>query len=160
MERAPLTRRFVATSLDLVVPLAIGVGVAVVIARFSYTPPPGWFWSEWLLKIWLDYPAQLIVPVATAGASLLIWQAVWESLWSRTPGGALLGLEVVDPWGHPIDWPRALRRLAGGLLSFATLGLGWMWAWVDPEGRSLPDRLAGTWVVRERASALGKENRA
>ena len=44
---------------------------------------------------------------------------------------------------------QALRRFAAGLLSFAALGLGFCWMWFDRGGRSWPDRLSGSIIVRE-----------
>lgn len=44
---------------------------------------------------------------------------------------------------------QALKRFVGGLLSFATLGLGFFWMCFDRDRRSWPDRLSGSVVVRE-----------
>ncbi len=44
---------------------------------------------------------------------------------------------------------QALRRFIGGLLSFATLGLGFLWMWFDRDGMTWPDRLSNSTVIRE-----------
>ena len=65
----------------------------------------------------------------------------------RTLGMQAWRLRVVNHHGDTIDWLTALIRFAGCLLSWATLGVGFLWAVVDGEGRTLHDRLAGTRVV-------------
>jgi len=69
--------------------------------------------------------------------------------WGCTPGKLLLELRVVDArgGGRP-GWTRALIRYLGYLASALPLGLGFLWAAFDREGRALHDRLAGTRVVR------------
>jgi uncharacterized RDD family membrane protein YckC len=44
-----------------------------------------------------------------------------------------------------------LRHTLGYLVSLLTLGLGFLLAAFDAEGRALHDRIAGTVVVRERS---------
>ena len=54
---------------------------------------------------------------------------------------------------------QALKRFAGGLLSFAALGLGFFWMCFDRERRSWPDRLSGSIVVREPKRRRGARRR-
>ena len=42
---------------------------------------------------------------------------------------------------------QALLRFVGAMLSFATLGLGYLWIYVDPDRRAWPDMLSRTHVV-------------
>jgi len=73
--------------------------------------------------------------------------------WARrggTPGVRLLGLRVVDSAGHaPIGYPRAWLRLAGTLLTGATLGLGYITVILRSDRRALHDVVAGTLVVHK-----------
>ncbi len=52
----------------------------------------------------------------------------------RTPAGLL-------------SWSDVLCRLAAALLSWAVVGLGWLWCLVDARGRTWHDVLSGTRVV-------------
>lgn len=88
----------------------------------------------------------------------LLPAAVFVIGWARggvSPGKLLLELRVVAVRsGEPPGWIRAAIRYLGYLVSFATLGLGFLWAAVDRDQRALHDRLAGTRVVRVEESLL------
>lgn len=62
---------------------------------------------------------------------------------------------------RPFTLRNALLRFIGALLSFATLGLGYIWIWVDPQNRSFSDILSSSRVVRyprpERSGASSNE---
>ena len=80
---------------------------------------------------------------AWAAACLLGW---WR--WGTTPGKRLLRLWVCDLDGRPgVGFGRALARLAGSLLSAATLGWGFLRAGLAADRRALHDHLAGTYVA-------------
>ena len=69
--------------------------------------------------------------------------------WGGTPGKLLLELRVVDArsGGRP-GWIQAAIRCLGYVVSALPLGLGFVWAAIDRDGRALHDKLAGTRVVR------------
>lgn len=56
-----------------------------------------------------------------------------------------LRLETND--GTPMRLGQALLRFVGALLSLATLGLGYLWIYIDPDRRAWPDMLSRTHVV-------------
>ena len=60
----------------------------------------------------------------------------------------------------PFTPRQALRRFAAGVASFATLGLGFFWMWLDRDGRTWADRFSGSVVVREAKPRAGAPGRA
>jgi uncharacterized RDD family membrane protein YckC len=70
-----------------------------------------------------------------------------------TVGKWATGLRVERLSGERLGFGHAtLRHTVGYLVSLLTLGLGFLLAAFDAEGRALHDRIAGTVVVRERGS--------
>jgi uncharacterized RDD family membrane protein YckC len=79
--------------------------------------------------------------------------------WFWTHGGQTLGmrawrLRVVDARGAGLDWKLAWRRFTWSMVSWAALGLGFLWSLVDPHRQALHDRLSGTRLVRVPAGSL------
>lgn len=50
----------------------------------------------------------------------------------------------------PFTPTQALGRFIGGMASFATLGLGFIWMWFDRDRMTWSDRLSGSIIVRTR----------
>ena len=50
----------------------------------------------------------------------------------------------------PFTPTQALGRFVGGMASFATLGLGFVWMWFDRDRMTWSDRLSGSIIVRIR----------
>ncbi|MFL6208171.1 MAG: RDD family protein [Pyrinomonadaceae bacterium] len=70
----------------------------------------------------------------------------------RTVGKWATGLRIERRDGEPLDFLRALaRHTVGYLVSLLPLGLGFLLAAFNREGRALHDRLVGTVVVRDGA---------
>jgi uncharacterized RDD family membrane protein YckC len=72
--------------------------------------------------------------------------------WFWVHGGQTLGmrawrLRLVSTSGGSITWKQALIRFAVALLSWACLGLGFLWVLIDSEKRAWHDRLSGTRLV-------------
>ena len=88
--------------------------------------------------------------VATAAVAFLNFVVI-ANLGGRTLGKWVAGLRIERKDGEPLSVRRALlRHMAGYPLTLLTLGLGFLVAAFDPQGRALHDRLAGTVVVRSR----------
>lgn len=64
----------------------------------------------------------------------------------RTPGKALLKLDVRRSDGAPMTYTRAFLRWAGYLVSLTFAGLGFFWVLFDERKRGWHDYLSGTWV--------------
>lgn len=79
--------------------------------------------------------------------------------WFWTHGGQTLGMRawrirVVDDRGAGLGWKLAWRRFAWSMLSWAALGLGFLWSLVDPLRQTWHDRLSGTHLVLGRPDSL------
>jgi uncharacterized RDD family membrane protein YckC len=87
-------------------------------------------------------------------AVLLINFLVLPVFTGTTVGKWATGLRIERQNGEPLGFGHAtLRHTLGYLVSLLTLGLGFLLAAFDPEGRALHDRIAGTIVVRELGGA-------
>lgn len=80
-------------------------------------------------------------------------------VWFWTHGGQTLpmktwGIRLVAADGHPPGTARAIHRYALALLGLAAAGLGFLWAFFDPDRQFLHDRLAGTALVETKRAAL------
>jgi uncharacterized RDD family membrane protein YckC len=72
---------------------------------------------------------------------------------SWTRGGQTIGmrawrLRVTRADGTRLMWPLALLRFGVAAISFGALGLGLLWALIDPQKRTWHDLAAGTTVTR------------
>ncbi|HEX8556791.1 MAG TPA: RDD family protein [Pyrinomonadaceae bacterium] len=93
----------------------------------------------------------LTVGYLTTAAVAFINFVLVANLSGRTLGKWVAGLRIERKDGEPLSVGRALlRHLVGYPLTLATLGLGFLVAAFDPQGRALHDWLAGTVVVRSR----------
>jgi uncharacterized RDD family membrane protein YckC len=77
-----------------------------------------------------------------------LYPVVFHWLWGQTFGKMLLGVRVVTVDGHPLSLRVALIRGVGYVLSYLTLGAGFVMAGLRPDKRALHDLVAGTRVER------------
>ncbi len=106
----------------------------------------------------------IIVVVAVRERPSLAELAAWSALaaglmWGanhlscargQSVGMALVGIRVVRADGHPMSWGRALLRYTIGYgLVGLSLGLGFLWIFVDKRRRGWPDLVSGTCVIEE-----------
>jgi uncharacterized RDD family membrane protein YckC len=90
--------------------------------------------------------------LTTAGVAFVNF-VLLANLSGRTLGKWIAGLRIERKDGEPLSIGRALlRHLVGYPLTLLTFGLGFLLAAFNPQGRALHDWLAGTVVVRSRAS--------
>lgn len=76
--------------------------------------------------------------------------AFFAFFWIRrgqTLGMLAWRLRVQNPGGLPINLTQATLRFIGALLALLTLGLGYLWMYVDPGRRTWPDLLSASEVV-------------
>jgi uncharacterized RDD family membrane protein YckC len=65
----------------------------------------------------------------------------------QTPGKMFMGTRVVKADGTAITEIDVLMRYVGYLINSAVLGIGWLWAFIDPQKQGWHDKLARTYVV-------------
>ena len=115
------------------------------------------FCSMWfVIGLWLlgNPPRDLLdvglVLLAVQGLALalhIVYHVVFVGGCGQTLGKMALGIVVVRRGGGSVGYGRAALRCLGGLLSFASFGLGYAGALFTTERRGLADWLAGTRVV-------------
>ena len=125
---APLRLRFAAMLYDALLVLAMWVTTIVALVTLT---------GDAVLGAWVQ--------------SLLFLEAyaLFAFCWCRrgqTLGMAAWRLRLASD--GPFTPGQALRRFVAGFASFATLGLGFFWMWLDAEGRTWPDRFSRSTVVR------------
>jgi uncharacterized RDD family membrane protein YckC len=90
----------------------------------------------------------------TAFLVYLLYAAALEASPLRaTIGKWLLGIRVVDVEGERLSLGASLLRNMAKIASLLPVGLGYWWAWREPEHRTWHDRLARAEVVRTREAA-------
>jgi uncharacterized RDD family membrane protein YckC len=125
-----LARRLAACLYDALVLVAVlMVAAAFWVAASRAAAPPG----DWLFR----------------GYLLAVAAGFFAAFWHRgeTLGMRAWKLRIVGEDGEPPDWGRSLLRFACALLSWAALGLGFLWVLVDRDRRAWHDRLSGTRLV-------------
>lgn len=77
----------------------------------------------------------------------IVYQLVFLKKMGTTPGKRLLKLKVVSMDGGALDNKQRLTRAAVSLLSGYAVGLGYVWAFFEPQRRGWHDLMAETRVV-------------
>jgi uncharacterized RDD family membrane protein YckC len=106
---------------------------------------------EAVLELFLGGGTLLYSLLALGILLLLIYGFLFTATLGATPGLRLLGLRVINGYGEPPEWWRAVLRGFGLLTSGILLGLGFLWIGFDRSKRGLHDWIAGTYVVRRQA---------
>ena len=78
----------------------------------------------------------------------LLYFTIFHATTGQTLGKLLCGLKVVNFDGGELGYGQSFLRFSGYLLSALPLGLGFIWAALDPRKLTWHDRLAGTYVLR------------
>jgi uncharacterized RDD family membrane protein YckC len=65
----------------------------------------------------------------------------------QTLGMLAWRLQVVSDYGARLTLTQATLRFVGAVASFVTLGLGYLWMYLDRERRTWPDRLSASQVL-------------
>ncbi len=131
--KAGLLRRWLATTIDPLIPYLLGL-VAYQVGQ------------EWRRGPFDDTPYALMGIVAFAYVLLFLF------LMGRgmTPGKWLLRERVLDKMTGELAgfWRMLLRELAKNTISSIPFGLGFLWAIWDRDAQAWHDKIAGTVVVK------------
>jgi len=76
-----------------------------------------------------------------------LYMIIFFRRWNSTPGGCIFKLAVIRRNGLPMTRRENLMRAAASLLSLYGLGLGFLWALWEKDGRGWHDLMAGTQVA-------------
>ncbi len=130
---ASLPRRAAAIFYDLLLfaGLVMALTLVLVLLRGGEAIPPASWWYDILLL----------------AANFLFFGVSW------TRGGQTLGarawrLRVTATNGNDLSWRQAALRYLSAWLLLLPPGLGFIWAWWDPDGLCWHDRLSGSRVIR------------
>jgi uncharacterized RDD family membrane protein YckC len=133
-DHAGLTRRTIAAFLDL---LLVGLMASPVAAVIEFTNGN---WSD---------PRVIGLMGGIAAITMLAYQIISIALTGRTLAMRMLSLRTIDiRTGLIPTGGQSIKRAIGFIFSLAALGLGLMFAFIDPDGRTVPDRFSKTLVVR------------
>jgi uncharacterized RDD family membrane protein YckC len=109
----------------------------------------------WLITL---FPIVAVSDSAVTGATVrsllfvemfVFFAYFWVSR-GQTLGMLAWRLRVVSEGpGEQVTLRQALLRFIAALAAFATLGLGYLWMYIDRERRTWPDILSGTRVIHE-----------
>jgi uncharacterized RDD family membrane protein YckC len=136
MTSAGVLRRFGAMLYDSLIVFALAVIVTLLFFPFTgkgITPRE----SGAVEHI---YQAALLLVIVLFFCVFWTWRG-------QTLGMVAWRLRVERTDGTFISWRAALIRLGGAWVSFAALGLGYFWIWIDRDRLAWHDRWSGTRVV-------------
>lgn len=98
-----------------------------------------------------DRIATLLLGLAVIPVIKFIFSVGFEgSKRQATIGKILVGVKVTDTRGRPIGYGIALVRNSAKLVGVLTLGIGFLSGFFDRKQQCLHDKIAHTWVVKDR----------
>jgi uncharacterized RDD family membrane protein YckC len=107
-----------------------------------------WMTTAWPIVITLhDSPMMRPLLQSVLFIELFAFFAYFWVWRGQTIGMLAWHLRVESDDGAPLRLGQALLRFVGALLSFGTLGIGYLWMYIDPDRRTWPDMLSRTHVV-------------
>ena len=137
MTSAGVARRFGAMLYDSLLVVALGFIVTALFLPFTggeaITPAE----SGVLERV---YQAVLLLVIVLFFCVFWTWRG-------QTVGMLAWRLRVERSDGKFLTWRDALLRFGGACVSFAALGLGYFWIWIDRDRLAWHDRWSGTRVV-------------
>lgn len=72
----------------------------------------------------------------------------WTRNHGQTPGKAIMGIRIIKADGTPLNDVEAILRYIGYHISGFFFGLGYLWAFWDPNRQTWHDKIVNTYVVK------------
>ncbi|MBI3015812.1 MAG: RDD family protein [Candidatus Tectomicrobia bacterium] len=118
----------------------------------------GFFWLLFVAGRPLSSPQAFLQTLRFLGLGIVPWISALFVVYAgyylylvgsrgQTWGQALFGIRVVAEDRSPVGFARSALRLGGALLSWASCGMGFLWAALDRRHQGWPEKLSGTFVV-------------
>lgn len=79
-----------------------------------------------------------------------LYRPLCHATWGKTLGKRLLGLRVVTTDGAPLELGKAFLRYIGYMISIIPFAFGLLWVVFDPQKQGWHDRIAATYVIKEK----------
>jgi signal peptidase I len=144
--RASFWRRVAATLVDY--PLTAVASAAIAIGVFALLLPHVYTQTAWNLVL----ASALLLP----SGLLFVYRWVANSM-GGTIGKRIVGVRVVRAGSdHNSGLGTGFIRTVLAIVSGLPIGLGYLWAAWDREGKTWHDKAAGTSVIRQRSSRPGR----
>ncbi len=92
-----------------------------------------------------------LMPTRYYVLSLAIDLVYYTGFWAwrgQTPGKMLLGLKIVKANGSNLGIGDSIIRYVGYLVSWITIGIGYLWIAFDHHKQGFHDKMASTYVIR------------
>ncbi len=129
-----LPRRLAAAAYDALIVFAlVFIATFVIVQIFGEPLPPA---------------GKAAVQIST----LVIAYGYFAGFWSRAAGQTIgmraWRIRVVDEHNGAVGWACASRRFLSAILSWAILGLGYLWSLGNPRGDAWHDLLSGSHLIR------------
>jgi len=102
--------------------------------------------ARYPVRAWLCHSLIVVGPVASTAFVVLYGLLFWATT-GQTPGKAVMGVRIVRVSGRPMNLITAGRRSLGYVLSFASIGLGFLFILSDDRRQGWHDKIAGTVVI-------------
>jgi uncharacterized RDD family membrane protein YckC len=132
---AGVFRRIFCGLLDL---MLVALMVSPVVAAFEFSE------VNWLEPRVIGWMAGIVV------ATMFVYLTMSIALTGRTLGMRLVSVRTIDlRTGLIPTGGQSVKRAIGYIFSLAFLGLGLIYALVDPDGRAVHDRFSNTIVIRD-----------
>lgn len=143
MQPAALWRRFAALGYDGLLVVGLNVFLSLIFIALQVPLPEAGAETTAVNPVDVNTPALI---------ALWLLATFFFYGWSWTRGGQTLGMRVwkvktVLANGEEMTWLSALLRFVAASISWGCLGLGYLWAFIDPANRTWHDRLSKTEVI-------------
>ncbi len=79
-----------------------------------------------------------------------LYRPLCHATWGKTLGKWFLGLRVITIDGAPLGLGKATLRFIGYMIAIIPLSFGLLWVVFDPQKQGWHDRIASTYVIKER----------